>query len=62
MIKQCKFKDYDNKVCGGILCEFDNGDKYIICGCCGEIFDVNEVEILETYAYWVDLSDEIIGE
>lgn len=62
MIKQCKFKDYDNNICGGILCDFDNGDEYIICGCCGGIFDPNEVEILETYAYWVDLSDEIIGE
>jgi len=62
MIKQCKFIDDDGEVCGGILCDFDNGDKYIICGCCGGIFDPNEVEVLEIYDYWVSLSDEIIGE
>lgn len=61
MVKQCKFRDEDGEVCGGILCDFDNGDKYIICGCCGGIIDPNEVEIIEVYAYWISLSDETTG-
>lgn len=62
MVKQCKFKDKHNNVNGGFLCDFDNGDKYIICGCCGGIFDLNEVEILEIYDNWINLSHEITGE
>lgn len=62
MIKQCRFIDDDKMVCGGILCDFDNGDKYIIDGCCGRIFDPNKVEIIQVYDSWVSLSNEIMGE
>ena len=64
MVRQCRFKynedDFYNF--GGIYCKFDNGDEYIICGCCGGIVDVNEVKILEIYEVWVDISHEIMGE
>ena len=58
-MKQVKFKDYDGDIFGGILVESFN---VIICGCCGGTFAVDEVEIIETYGDWVDISDEIIGE
>ena len=62
MIRQCKFRDEENFILGGILCEFDNGDRYIICGECGSIFDPDEVEILEIYDRWVDISYTILDD
>lgn len=59
MIKQCEFRDDEGKICYGILCDFDNDDKYIICACCGAIFDPDEVEITEIYDCWVNFSDFI---
>lgn len=62
MVKQCRFIDDEGTEFGGIYCNFeDNGDRYIICGDCGGIFDPEEVKIVEVYDYWVDLSPEIIG-
>ena len=55
-MKQIKFI-YDGVISGGILID----DNTIICGCCGGIFKKDEVEILEIYNTWVDLSAEIIG-
>ncbi len=62
-MKQIKWFDKENElVHGGIL--LDNGD--IICACCGGLIPVDEqlgeVEILDIYDFWVDFSDEIIGE
>lgn len=59
-MKQIKFKDFEGEVFGGIL--LDNRD--IICGCCGGVFpaDEDEVEIVEEFEYWVNISEEIIGE
>ena len=64
--KQCKFKDIENDtVLGGLINEDEN---YIICGCCGCILDLNDpentgyYEVLEIYEYWVNISEEIIGE
>ena len=62
MVRQCSFMDDEGNTLGGIYCDFDNGDRYIICGCCGGIFDPNEVENLEIFNFWVDLSEEIIGD
>ena len=56
-MKQIKFRDVE-AVFGGILTD----DNTIICGCCGGTFDKDEVEILEIYDEWVDLSPEIIGD
>ena len=36
------------------------GDE-IICGCCGGIFEVAEVEHIFQYDNWVELTDTIIG-
>lgn len=58
---------YDGEgMCAGIML----GDK-IICGCCGAVFDVDEVvanaredgvEAIKMFDVWVDLSDEIRGD
>ena len=62
--EQIKFRDTDNDtILGGILID----DRYIICGCCGGVIDLNEedcgAEILERYPFnWIDISDAIVGE
>ena len=56
-MKQIKFRD-DGVILGGILID----DNTIICGCCGGTFERDEVEILEIYDTWVDLSSTIIGD
>ena len=35
-------------------------DDEIICGCCGSVFEVSEVENMEILP-WIDLSDAICG-
>ena len=62
MIKQCKFKDMEGNVCGGIYCKFDNGDEYIICACCGGIMDKDDVTDLVIYNHWIDFTEFIIDE
>lgn len=52
---QVLFADEEGTTFGGIA--YNN---IIICGCCGGIFEVDEVEILENYD-WIDISHEIIG-
>ena len=56
--KQIQFKDDEDTIFGGILVN----DEYIICGCCGGIFEKEEVTILKEFENWVDISEEIIGE
>ena len=65
-MRQISFIDNDNVLRGGIL--LNNGD--VICGCCGEIYssedvgkikDGYEIEIIETFKYWLDLSERIKG-
>ena len=31
----------------------------VICACCGGVYELDEVEILEEDEYWVDFKDEI---
>ena len=63
-MKQIKFielKKESTRYIGGILT--DNGD--VICGCCGVIFKSEDRgvtwDIVEEYDYWVNFSEEIIG-
>lgn len=56
--QQIKFIDEEGSVLGGILID----DEYIVCGCCGGILEVKEVEIIKYYNDWVNISEEIIGE
>lgn len=48
----------------GIYEEYPHHDEIlvnVICGCCGSIFEPEDIEILEIYENWVDLVDTIIG-
>lgn len=58
---QVKFRDEEGAEFGGILVKTDS-EKFIICGDCGGIFEVEEVEILEKYTFWVNLSEVIKGD
>ena len=61
---QIKFRILNEKydiVYGGIYVE-DTNEKYVICGCCGHIFPVDEIEIIKRYDDWNDLSNEIVGD
>ena len=57
-VKQIQFKDDEDNIFGGILVN----NEYIICGCCGSIFEKKEVTILKAFENWVNISNEIIGE
>ena len=56
MFKQVKFVDFENEIHGGILNENEN---YIICGCCGGVFEKNEVKILKVYD-WINIEEAIL--
>lgn len=60
--KQVKFVALgEEAIMGGIL--ITDGDKeYVICGCCGGIFEMEDIEILQEFSDWVDISYSIIGE
>lgn len=59
---QVKFKILGGKGIYGGICVEDIDRKYVICGCCGFIFPINEIEIIKRYADWVNLSEEIKGD
>lgn len=61
--KQCIFVDEEKTVHAGIHCVEDNGDNYIICLCCGGIFDPREV-VFKDFEDWMSLDelDEIAEE
>ena len=67
LIRQCKFTDSEGVTNGGLYV-FTNGqaedteNDYIICGCCGAIFHLEDVESYGIYPSWVDISKEIMGE
>lgn len=54
--KMVKF-EVEDEVLGGILV---NGE-YIICGCCGSVFEVDEVTILKELS-WINISEDILGD
>jgi len=58
--EQIKFRYVgEGKEYGGILVD----DKYVICGCCGGTFELDnkKIEILKKLR-WVSISEEILGE
>lgn len=46
-----------------VFCDADNYNniKTIICGCCGCVFEPEEVTIIKIFNNWIDLTEEIIG-
>lgn len=64
MFCQVKFRcdDYDQEILGGIAKLDDNDNiEYVICGCCGSIFEPDTITILKRYGRWCNISDEIIN-
>lgn len=60
--KQVKFRPIGEEAeKGGILVQSSEGD-FIICGCCGGVFEMEDVEQFGEYSSWVDISEEIKGE
>jgi hypothetical protein len=58
--------DATDEILGGIGIYEKDADNdeilvNVICGCCGCIFEPEDVEILEKYHSWKDLTDIIIG-
>ena len=72
MFEQVRFQivnpgltDVDNDIYGGIAeyAEIE-GEPFllrVICGCCGCVFEPEDVKILERYS-WANISDEITGD
>ena len=55
-IRQVKFLDNSSDYpLYGLLVTLYGGKKYVICGCCGNIYDLENVEITEVYDDWRDL-------
>ena len=58
-MKQIKFHKVGEDIeIGGILLN----DGNIVCGCCGSLFEPEDVEIIREYENWIDLSEEIKGD
>lgn len=67
MYQQVKFEvinpDIGENVFGGIAIVDKNGTiTNVICGCCGSVFEPEDIRILERYNNWVDLTETIIGD
>ena len=59
--KQVRFYlEGENVLYGGILVE-DGNDSYVICGCCGSIIEMDDIEEIDEFENWIDISNEIIG-
>lgn len=62
LIKMCNFRDVsNNKRCQGFI---DLHTNTIICACCGgtaNAKDPNEVDDIQIYENWVDISNAIGG-
>ena len=59
---QIKFRSAEEKTWqGGILVAEGLEDAYVICGCCGGIFEMDDVDEMVIFSDWVDVSSEIMG-
>lgn len=57
--------DEENNIHGGIgeyinICGEDILIK-VICGCCGSVLEPEDIEVLDKYDSWMDLTETIIG-
>lgn len=57
--RQVSFKDGDETLCYGIQVETAGNEWYIICACCGNIFDETGVHDVKPLGDWVDFSSYI---
>ena len=57
MFNRPEMVEFVEKDSGEVLCGIGLGDG-IICGCCGEIFALSEVEIIRLIP-WIDITETI---
>lgn len=72
MYQQVKFEvinpdlinEDEENIFGGIaiIGDSDGTITNVICGCCGGVFEPEDIKILERYDRWVDLTETIIGD
>lgn len=61
-MKQVRFYPLDDTYGdeeNGILVEEDENDIFVICGCCGGKFPIDEIKITKYYNSWVNFSEYI---
>lgn len=54
--------DEPEKHFGGIAMYEHGKLVHVICGCCGGLFEPDDVLIIRKFTDWLPISDEIIGE
>lgn len=56
-IRQVLFRDEENLLSAGIRLE----DGRVICGCCGGIFEPEDITVVKVFSNWENISDAIAG-
>ena len=60
--KQVRFRGIgEESFQGGIMVD-DGSSIYVICGCCGGIYEMDDIEEINEFENWINISDEIIGD
>lgn len=61
-VRQVIFKDLEGNTLGGIFVD-DGCDSYIVCGCCGGVFEYEEIgDDNIKFLPWVNIDEEIRGD
>ena len=58
--RQVSFKDEEETLCFGIQVETNDEEWFIICACCGSIFDEEGAHDVQPLGDWVDFSSYIV--
>ena len=60
MYKQVKFRPLgEEAILYGI---WNTKAKEVICGCCGGVYNHEEIELIKVYNDWIDISNVIAGD
>lgn len=55
--KQCLFRDEEENLCQGIQVETADNKWFIICACCGSIFEQEDVHDVQVFNDWANFSN-----
>lgn len=50
-----------NHLFGGIACYGGDNLQFVICGCCGGVFEPEDIRVVRVFR-WIDICDAIIGD